>query len=83
MRKKNHGEPVVVTNKEGAVAAGVKHLFQRLVHTGEQILNDIWSKFKCSLKIRGDVFGRHALQQVNSATELIWKYFTARTQGQK
>ena len=65
--------PVVVTDKKGAVAAGVKHLFEGLIHAGEQILYDVWSKLKSSLKIGGYILRGHALQQVDGATELICK----------
>ena len=70
-RVNNQEKPVVVADEEGPVAAGVEHLFERLIHTGEQILYNVRSKLKCGLQIRGDVLGRHALQQVNGATELI------------
>jgi hypothetical protein len=63
--------PVVIADQEGPVAAGVQHLFEGLVHAGKQILNYIRSKLENSLEIRRDVLGRHALQQVNRATELI------------
>jgi hypothetical protein len=70
-QRRNHAPPVIITDEERSVAAGVKHFFERLVHAGEQILNNIWSELKSSLKIRGYVLGRHALKQVHSATELI------------
>ena len=77
-----HGEPIVVADEKRPVAAGVKHLFERLVYTGEQILYNVRSKFKSGLQIRGDVLGRHTLQQVNGATELICQIVTCLNAGQ-
>jgi hypothetical protein len=68
--KRKHS-PVVITDKKRPVAAGVEHLFERLVNAGEKILYDIWSKLKSGLKIRGYVLGRHALQQVDGTAKLI------------
>ncbi len=65
--------PVIVADQKGSVAAGVKHFFEGLIHASEQILYDVWSKLKSSLKIGGYILRGHALQQVDGATELICK----------
>jgi hypothetical protein len=70
---RDQGTPVIVTDQKGPVAAGVKHFFEGLIHASEQILYDVWSKLKSSLKIGGYILRGHALQQVDGATELICK----------